>query len=466
MTSDFQHPELHLSKTDERMVATLIAASSDLTLVLGGDDIIKDLSFSLEDPLSGVIPRWRGQPVEEVVHGSSRPLLRKMLRSARGGKPARRFDISHPIEGGPHLPVQYSALRIGSDDRIVLLGRDLRPVADLQSRLLSNRQSLEQNATRQRQAEAHYRLLFETTSDALIIVDPANGRIRDANLRACGMFDTSASELTGKRLVGIFDKSRHADVQAMLSGVLATGAQQRLTIETPRSEQQVLIDADLFRAGDLKLVLLRLSTSEPDDRSGSAPETSLGSLVRGAAEAVLLTDDDGRVLWANDSFIAMAQIPLAAQALGRSLDDFFQWGGLELDVLLANVRRHGRVPLFAGVLRGALGQTADVDLSAIAMPDGSPARFGFVMRPGSADESRSGHGGSDLTRTAENLIEMIGRVPLKDLVRDTTDVIERMCIEAALKLTGNNRASTARVLGLSRQALYLKLHRYGITDEE
>lgn len=46
------------------------------------------------------------------------------------------------------------------------------------------------------------------------------------------------------------------------------------------------------------------------------------------------------------------------------------------------------------------------------------------------------------------------------------DVIERMCIEAALKLTGDNRASAARVLGLSRQALYLKMNRFGITDGE
>jgi DNA-binding NtrC family response regulator len=55
---------------------------------------------------------------------------------------------------------------------------------------------------------------------------------------------------------------------------------------------------------------------------------------------------------------------------------------------------------------------------------------------------------------------------MKDLVRDTTDVIEKMCIEAALNLTGNNRASAARVLGLSRQALYLKMNRFGIASDE
>jgi DNA-binding NtrC family response regulator len=60
--------------------------------------------------------------------------------------------------------------------------------------------------------------------------------------------------------------------------------------------------------------------------------------------------------------------------------------------------------------------------------------------------------------------ELIGRVALKDLVREATDVIERLCIEAALELSGDNRASAAEILGLSRQSLYVKLRRYGLGD--
>ena len=47
---------------------------------------------------------------------------------------------------------------------------------------------------------------------------------------------------------------------------------------------------------------------------------------------------------------------------------------------------------------------------------------------------------------------------------ETTDVIERLCIEAALELTRDNRASAAEMLGLSRQSLYVKLRRYGLGD--
>jgi transcriptional regulator PpsR len=200
------------------------------------------------------------------------------------------------------------------------------------------------------------------------------------------------------------------------------------------------------------------------DGSDDATDKSIEALVRTAAEAIVLTDSEGGLVWANESFLALAAIPAAAHAVGKPLDDFFQWSSVERDVLFDTVRRHGRVPTFSGTIRSANGQLTTVDLSAVAMQGSNPAGFGFVMRAVEPGGAGNGRGNSDLMRTAEKLVEMVGRVPMKDLVRDTTDVIERMCIEAALRLTGNNRASTARVLGLSRQALYLKMNRFGITD--
>jgi DNA-binding NtrC family response regulator len=51
---------------------------------------------------------------------------------------------------------------------------------------------------------------------------------------------------------------------------------------------------------------------------------------------------------------------------------------------------------------------------------------------------------------------------LKEIVRESTDLIERLCIEAALAYTADNRASAAEILGVSRQSLYSKLHRHGL----
>ena len=62
------------------------------------------------------------------------------------------------------------------------------------------------------------------------------------------------------------------------------------------------------------------------------------------------------------------------------------------------------------------------------------------------------------------LTELVGRVSLKELVRESTDLVEKLCIEAALELTRDNRASAAEMLGLSRQSLYVKLRRFNIGD--
>jgi len=90
------------------------------------------------------------------------------------------------------------------------------------------------------------------------------------------------------------------------------------------------------------------------------------------------------------------------------------------------------------------------------------ARLG-IGRPASQVETGSATlAGRQLSRSVEQLTELIGRVSLKDLVQESTEVIERLAIEAALELTNDNRAAAAEMLGLNRQSLYVKLRRYGI----
>jgi DNA-binding NtrC family response regulator len=55
---------------------------------------------------------------------------------------------------------------------------------------------------------------------------------------------------------------------------------------------------------------------------------------------------------------------------------------------------------------------------------------------------------------------------LNTLVSETVGLVERHYIEAALETTDGNRSAAAKMLGLSRQSLYMKLSRYGIGGEE
>ena len=98
------------------------------------------------------------------------------------------------------------------------------------------------------------------------------------------------------------------------------------------------------------------------------------------------------------------------------------------------------------------------------MPENGEPCFGFTLRNVGRRLAVDSKAARELPRSVEQLTELVGRVSLKDLVRETTDVIERLCIEAALELTRDNRASAAAMLGLSRQSLYVKLRRYGLGD--
>jgi transcriptional regulator PpsR len=445
--------------------AALVSAAADLALVIDGAGIITDLSHNLDLRPDASLRAWRGQPVASVIKAESRPTLEKHLDRARTGRRTERFDVDHLLQGGRELPIRYAAVGIEDAGRIVLLGRDLRPVADLQSRVLDNLQSIESTARTQKQIEARYRLLFETSSDSIVFVDAATGTVRDINPRAASLLGLSPAQAAGRKFSAVFDKAVRSDVKSLLAAVSVSGTPGRLGVALPGGE--VDLEAGLFRAGEVNLIMVRIVARQ---ETGEAPDSvsapGIDALARNASEAIVLTDADGAVIWANESFLVMAGLPLAAHAAGKSVDAFLQWSNVERQALFDAVDKHGRGPIVAGTVVGTRGQATDVEMSVVAMNDGAMRGYGFVMRERGAEEPSEPRGNSDLLRTAEGLAEMIGRVPMKDLVRDTTDVIERMCIEAALKLTGNNRASTARVLGLSRQALYLKMHRFGIADAD
>jgi len=65
-----------------------------------------------------------------------------------------------------------------------------------------------------------------------------------------------------------------------------------------------------------------------------------------------------------------------------------------------------------------------------------------------------------------NVMDLVGTASLKELVSATSDVVEKMCIETAVRLTNNNRVAAAEMLGLSRQSLYVKLRKFGLINTQ
>jgi transcriptional regulator PpsR len=120
------------------------------------------------------------------------------------------------------------------------------------------------------------------------------------------------------------------------------------------------------------------------------------------------------------------------------------------------------VAAFPTALRGEIGIEHEVEIAATRLDAGATPALAFAIR----DIGRRMEGGernaARLGRSPTELTELVGRVPMKDIVAETAEVIEQLCIETALQMTHNNRALAAQFLGLSRQSLYVKLRRYGL----
>jgi transcriptional regulator PpsR len=464
----FLTPQTSLGDLDAASAATLIASAADIAIIVDQSGVILDIAFHSPE-LSAELPNadsWIGRPMMDTVAPDSRAKTEALLRHAGTDAAPRWRHINHVNPQGASIPVLYSAAPLGDDGRVVTFGRDLRAVSALQQRLLNAQQSMDRDYTRLREVEMRYRLLFQTSAEAVLVVDAARNRITEANPASRHLFGVPPEQLVGKPLVDLFAEASAPLLQAHLVSVRAGAKAEDVAAHLADDATDVLVSASLFRQENVALFLVRCSRTQAraSPTPGDGVRARLLAVVDHSPDAFVLTNAEGQILSANASFIDMAQLASEDMARGESLDRWLGQSALDLSVLISNVRQRGTIRFFATSVRGEAGGTAQVEVSAVAVAEGATQNFGFAIRnvgPRLRTDQRIGR---DLPRSVEQLTELIGRVALKDLVREATDVIERLCIEAALELTGDNRASAAEMLGLSRQSLYVKLRRYGLGD--
>lgn len=466
IVKNFKSPRKSLGSLDAETAAGLIAAAADVALVVDRKGVVKDVAFGSEELSREVDGQWTGQAWAETVTSESRAKIDSMLKDAAAGAAARWRQLNHASPRGASVPVMYSAIKIGDDGRVLALGRDLRALATLQQRLIAAEQSIERDYSRLRHAEMRYRLLFQVSSEPVLVVDATTQRVVDSNPAAARLLAEGAKRLVGRAFPDGFDAAGTKAINTLLSTVRATGRAEDLRARLADDGQEFLVSASLFRQDNASHFLVRLSPVHAEVGAQALPraKSKLLEVVEGLPDGIVVTSSDGRILTANRAFLDLAQLATEEQARNQSLERWLGRPGVDLGVLIANLKQHGSVRLFSTSLRGEYGTSTEVEISAVSVPDNGEASFGFTLRNVGRRLAVDSRVARELPRSVEQLTELVGRVSLKELVRETTDVIERLCIEAALELTRDNRTSAAEMLGLSRQSLYVKLRRYGLGD--
>ncbi|HEX6945678.1 MAG TPA: transcriptional regulator PpsR, partial [Casimicrobiaceae bacterium] len=360
----FDAPARTLGGLDAEAAASLITAASDVALIIDREGVIRDIAFGSDELSAEGYGKWIGQAWIDTVTTESRPKVEAILRDAAAHQPPKGRHVNHPSSRGADVPVLYSAVPVGREDRIVVIGRDLRAVAALQQRLVEAQQSMERDYWRLRQVETRYRLLFQMASEAVLILDAGNEKVIEANPAAGELFGEASTRLVGRAVAACFDGESFAAVAAMLSTVRSIGRADEIRVRLPGDAREYLVSATLFRQEAASFFLVRISPLQPAGERGARTRANLLRIVENAPDGFVATDPEGRILAANAAFLELAQLASEAQARGESLERWFGRPGVDLDVLIANLRQHGVVRLFATTLRGEHGTTAEVEISA------------------------------------------------------------------------------------------------------
>jgi len=441
----------------------LLASVADMQITLNDSFRVAEVasgSGSLRQlPRDAII----GRPWLELVRECDAATAEAALTAAVS-EPGTAHRVDLALVLGPEseaLPTSCWLCANGTDQTIQLACIDLRGETNLRQQLVNAQRTLEQDYWSNRRLEARYRRMLEMVAEGFLVVDDLSGRVLEANTVAGSLLELEAGALVGRIFpVGLDTSGNRALTELQREARSTTGV---VAGEVTTADGVTLAaGVTCLRQGNETRLLIRLA----------APSESTSDLALGgdsfehAPDGILITDQNGIVIAANTAYLEMAGIQDEQQATGRRADRWLGRSIVDLDILLSNIQSDRPLQLFSSLLRTELGAQLDIELSAVQTDYiGKPVILMFirdVSRRINGEQTAEVH----LPRSIEQITGRVGRVPLKQLVRESTDVIEALCIESALKLTQDNRAAAAELLGLSRQSLYTKLRRFDIGDSE
>lgn len=448
------------------LMGQIIATASDIALIVSADGIISGVLANPYHRSFGALTHWEGRPLADVLTSESVSKYAARVTELTNEGGTRAVELNHVDEQAFEFPVRYALHRITPEGSILMLGRDLRPIAEMQQQLVKAQLALERDYEAQREIDTRYRVLMETTRDAIVVVSMTSGRIVDLNLVAAVILGGSRQEMIGAAIAQEFEGRRRGEFLESMASLAVADSSAPLELQARRSHKRLLVVPTVFRASGERLLMCRLEVADATDvRRDELTENLLG-LYHEGADGVIFTDKEGVIRSANEAFLNLTDSSNLGAVKGRSMAEFLARGAVDLRVLTENAKRVGQMRMYATKVNTAYEGQISVEIAATYLNDRPAPYFVFVVRDTSRAEAlrRPGLGVSE--DGGRSIMELVGSSSLKDIVAETTDVVEKMCIETALELTRNNRVAAAEMLGLSRQSLYVKLRKYGLVNPD
>ncbi len=428
-------PEAPLASREDAALLALLDEGADLSLELADDDTVLAVVARQGLAWSALVGcRW-GETI-----ASHREQARAWLRDARAGHRPEPLELLQFVPGEVAARGHFR-FRVArhSSGRVLLAAQDLL-----------GRAALDPRRAIRAQLEARDQLLFGLSTEPLLVVDARALIVIEPNPAGATFFRLSAEALRQRPLAALFDPPAVEQIAALCRG-------QLVEAKVAFGTTALTLSASSWSEGGVPRVLLRLQPSALTSPGLAARDARLLAVLEGLGDGVVVIGNDRRVLSANPAFGTLLGCEVS-ELIGLPIDRLLGRSPLDVSALLMAIEARGAVRNFVTLLRPARGGAQAVSVSGAAGVDEHGEFFGFSVRPAPPPAERL----VPLPGAVAQLRDLVGRVSLKRIVGESSDLVERLCLEAALTLTEGDRPSAAQLLGISRQSLALKLKRHGL----
>lgn len=452
---------------DPQAVTGIVSGFADLAMVVSDTGIIQTALLNPGFTALQESRDWEGSQVQNHLNYESVSKFDRHLKQLSDGSAGTlSVELNHKAtDSRGEVPMSYSFHRVGSDGTILMLGSDLRPVAEMQQQLVAAQIALENDYELQREHEVRFRVLMESTNTAMVLVSVKSGHIVVCNAAAERLLGKDRDALIESPFAKEIESKGRGDIVDQLVAAVSESGAVPVIAKAVRGDHRLSLSPILFRGVSGQMLLCRIVTAKGQNGKFDELQSRLAELYRNGVDAIVFVDVAGHILSANDAFLRLADITHSQSIQGLSIAEFLARESVDLNVILQNTKRNGSMRLYATRLVSEHGTERTVEISTTRLEAGGQPVFGMIIRDSRRVETSQSPMRHVSDVDMQSVIELIGGQSLKDIVAKTTDVVEKMCIETAVEMTSNNRVAAAEMLGLSRQSLYVKLRKYGLVGK-
>lgn len=439
----------------------------DITLLLDMEGVIREATLS-PSMASESVDGWLGRPWVEIAGDLGGDKVKRMVDDARVTGISAFRQINQRFPSGLEIPIEFTTVLLGGKAGMLAIGKNLQAVAELQSRLIAAQQTMERDYWKLREIETRYRLVFDASNEAVVIVLAASLRIAEANLaaiEALGLSLRRDEDVAGREFLTHIAENDRDSVRDMLARVRDRGKALSILVHVGPKSKPWMLRGSLMMSDAGNAFILQFTPASNSSLEIERREVStIEELIDRVPDGFVAVDQDGVIRHVNQAFLDLVQVGSKSSVVGESLSRWLWQPGADMNALLANVQRHGTVRLFTTTIRGELGSDTEIEISA-ATGEGSEQNYIGVLLRNIARRLTSAAEDDSLRAALSSIGEQIGKSSLRKLVKNTVSIVEQHYVKEALEIAGGNRTATAELLGLSRQSLYAKLNRYGFDDK-